>query len=92
MGAGQSKQSSETKNFKDLSPSDALHQIATKYILTQNFKDLENLFKKEYCDKLVILTSDVIKNFMTSKDIEYLSHHVIDGVPMNKLTTEKLMY
>ena len=92
MGAGQSKQSSETKNFKDLSPSDALHQIATKYILTQNFKDLENLFKKEYCDKLVILTSDVIKNFMTSKDIEYLSHHVIDGVPVNKLTTEKLMY
>ena len=48
MGAGQSKQSSETKNFKDLSTSDALHQIATKYILTQNFKDLENLFKKEY--------------------------------------------
>jgi hypothetical protein len=92
MGAGQSKQAGDKKAFKDMKPLDAIHQIATKYILTQNFKDLEYLSNPEYCDKLVILTSDVIRNFIKSEDTEYLAHSINDGVPVNRQITEKLMY
>ena len=31
--------------------------VAAKYITQANFKDLENLHKPDYCNKLVILTS-----------------------------------
>mgnify|MGYP006207568931 CR=1 FL=1 len=51
-------------NFKN---ADLLDMIAAKYILTQNFKDMEKLSQKAYCDKLVILTTDVIKKFMNEK-------------------------
>ena len=59
MGLGQSKE--ENKFDKDLKPVDMIDIIATKYILTQNFQDMKKLGQKEYCDKLVILTSDIVK-------------------------------
>ena len=92
MGAGQSKSIDPSKSFSDLDGTDALHQVAVKYILTQNFKDLKNLTSKEYCDKLIILTSDIIKNVMTEKDISYLSNEIIGGVPVDRMNNEKIMY
>jgi len=56
MGLGQSK---EKKFDENLEAVDLLDIIATKYILTQNFQDMKKLGQKEYCDKLVILTSDI---------------------------------
>ena len=49
-----------------------LDDIATKYILTQNFKDLTNLDKEEYCNKLIIMTSNIIKKYFNEKEIQYL--------------------
>ena len=43
---------------------DILDILATKYILTQNFQDMKKLGDKEYCNKLVILTADIIKKFL----------------------------
>ena len=40
---------------------DIIDYIATYYILTMDFKSLSKLCEKEYCDKLVVLTSDIIK-------------------------------
>ena len=37
--------------------------IATDYILTQNFTDMYNLTDPAYCDKLLILTSKIIKKY-----------------------------
>ena len=57
MGNNQS-QASEKKN--DLF--EVVNNIATNYILTQNFKDMQNLVSDlEYCDNLVILTSKIMK-------------------------------
>ena len=90
MGGTQST-ANKTINEKisTLEPVDAIHLIAAKYILTQNFSDMNKLSSKEYCDKLVILTSDILKKFMTTKDIKYLSNKVENGIPINEIKKKR---
>ncbi len=78
-------------NFKN---ADLLDMIAAKYILTQNFKDMEKLSQKAYCDKLVILTTDVIKKFMNEKTIRYMAEKRsgYNNIPSNYMKNEKIMY
>jgi hypothetical protein len=90
MGLGQSKE--KNKFDGDLKPVDMIDVIATKYILTQNFQDMKKLGQKEYCDKLVILTSDIIKKFMNEKEIEYLAQRVNRGDYYNRMVKQKVMY
>ena len=82
MGATQSKSSSTEKELK---AANILDILATKYILTQNFQDMKKLGDKEYCNKLVILTADIIKKFLKEKEITYIAQRVVDGVPVNRL-------
>lgn len=77
----------------DFKEADLLDMIAAKYILTQNFQDMKKLSQKAYCDKLVILTADIIKKFMKEKTVEYLGiKQGYDGIPRNYMTKEKVMY
>ncbi len=75
MGVNQSKPNEV--NIKGIDGNknhyDILDLIATNYITTQNFKDLKNLIKPEYCDKLIILTTDVINNYLKETKIKYLA-------------------
>ena len=48
----------EFENFYDV-----IDYIATYYILTMDFKSLSKLSEKAYCDKLVVLTSDIIERY-----------------------------
>ena len=77
-------------NTDDIKHHNALDQLATKYILTQNFQDMKRLSTKSYCDKLIILTADVIKRYLNDKEISYLSYKLTDGVPINKMKNEKV--
>ena len=93
MGNQQQKATNNNiDNSKTLKHLNALDQLATKYILTQNFKDMKRLSTKAYCDKLIILTADVIKNFLNEKEIIYLSHKITDGVPIDKMEKQKVVY
>ena len=53
---------------------------------------MKKLGQKEYCDKLVILTSDIIKKFMNKREIEYLARRVERGDYYNRLEKKKVMY
>ena len=66
MGNTQTKQSGK-------SLSDIVNQIASKYIRSQNFIDMKNLSKLEYCDKLIILTSKIINKYLDENDVKFLS-------------------
>ena len=37
-----------------------IDRIASKYILSQNFKDMNKLSEKDHCDKMVLLTAKII--------------------------------
>ena len=77
----------EFSNFYDI-----IDYIATYYILTMDFKSLTKLCEKEYCDKLVILTSDIIKRYFNDMEITYLAQRIKDGQEVNNLSKEKVIY
>jgi hypothetical protein len=91
-------QSSSTLNEEDkfkLKPkpvSQILDYIATYYILTMDFKSLRKLYDKEYCDKLVILTSDIIERYFTDLEITYLSQRTKDGEEVNNKVNDKVKF
>ena len=50
--------------------------IATYYILTMDFKSLRKLYDKEYCNKLAIITADIIEKYFTDMEIGYLANRI----------------
>ena len=82
--------SSGNKEFNDFYQ--IIDYIATYYILTMDFKSLSNLSNKEYCDKLVVITSDIIKKYFNDVEITYLAQRIKSGQEVNELTKENVMF
>jgi hypothetical protein len=66
--------------------------IATYYILTMDFQSLKKLYQKEYCDKLIILTSEIIDKYFTDLEVTYISQRIKNGQEVNELSKEKVMF
>ncbi len=77
----------EFDNFYDI-----VDYIATYYILTMDFKSLSKLSEKAYCDKLVILTSDIIDRYFNETDVTFLAQRIKEGAEVNELKTEKIRF
>jgi len=77
----------EFNNFYEI-----VDYIATYYILTMDFKSLSKLSEKAYCDKLVILTSDIIDRYFNEMDITFLAQRIREGAEVNELKTEKIRF
>jgi hypothetical protein len=77
----------EFKNFYDI-----IDYIATYYILTMDFKSLSKLSEKAYCDKLVVLTADIIERYFNNMEITYLAQRIKNGVEVNDLSKEKVVF
>ena len=90
MGNSQSNNSNENKEDSKLANS--IDVIAANYILTQNFTDMLNLKDPKYCNNLVIMTSDVLAKNMSNKEVTYLSQKLKDGVEINELSNDNVLY
>ena len=77
----------EFDNFYDI-----VDYIATYYILTMDFKSLSKLSEKDYCDKLVVLTSDIIERYFNNTEVTYLAQRVRGGLEVNDLKKERLSF
>jgi hypothetical protein len=62
---------------------ETLDYIATHYILTSNFQSLRKLNEKTYCEKLIILTSDIINKKFSDLEVDKLVDRVENGSPKN---------
>ena len=82
----------QSDELKSKSMSQILDYIASYYILTMDFKSLRMLYEKEYCDKLVILTSDIIQRYFTDLEITYISQRIKDGVEINENDKDKVIF
>jgi hypothetical protein len=82
----------QTNQLKTKSMSQILDYIATHYILTMDFKSLRRLYDKDYCDKLVILTSDIVQRYFTDMEITYLAQRVKNGIEINELDKDKVIF
>ena len=70
----------------------AIDQIASQYILKQTFKDMVDLRDPDKCSKLVILTANIINNYLDDRQISYLFQQTKDGEEINKMTKEAMAY
>jgi hypothetical protein len=76
-----------------------LNEIATNYILGQNFQDMIRLTNSKYCDDLVIITSKILKKSYSAPQIQYaykqmfnsdVPLHLGEDVINNKKTSQNL--
>jgi hypothetical protein len=73
---------------------DEIDYIAADYILTSDFKSLEHLKEKEYCNKLVVLTSDILEKYLAPKDIVFLQQKMKKGFeqPINAMLKDRVAF
>ncbi len=82
----------DTTKLKPASVRQIIDYIATYYILTMDFNSLRKLYDMEYCDKLVILTSDIIERYFTDLQITYLAQKIKNGEEINKLEKDNIIF
>ena len=82
----------ETTKLKPASVRQIVDYIATYYILTMDFQSLRKLYDIEYCDKLVILTSDIIERYFTDIQITYLAENIKNGQKINEIEKDKIIF
>ena len=94
MGSFFSKNTSNTKTTDNSFTNfyEVIDYIATYYILTMDFKSLSKLTEKEYCDNLIVLTSDIIKRYFTDLEVTYLEQRVKKGLEVNELTKDNIIF
>lgn len=66
--------------------------IIANYIATQNFQDMKNLSDIDYCNKLVIMTTDIIASKLSHIEVTYLAQKIQNGNENNELEKEKIIY
>ena len=90
MGASQSTNDKEKPASKNLP--DVINYLASNYILEQNFQDMVNLRDAKYCNDLVILTSDVIGEYLNNQQVKYLSQRTREGAVVNEIAEDQLLW
>lgn len=90
MGNVQAQTAKKAEKGKDLSQ--IVNFIASNYILTQSFTDLESLKDAEYCDKLIVVTSEVLNKYLTKTDVSFLAQKIRKGDEVNEMSSDNLMY
>jgi len=79
-----------TKHFNNFY--EIIDYIASHYILTMDFKSMSKLSEKEFCDNLVVLTSDIIEKNFSELEVEYLAQRIKSGLEVNELTKDKILF
>ena len=82
-----SKENHENKNKNDMTNTSSLIEyidmVATNYILTQSMMDMMRFTDKEYYDNMIVLTSYIMKNQLSSLDVGILKERVLNGINHN---------
>jgi hypothetical protein len=91
MGTTQSTSTQNTPKSNNNLP-DTIDYLATHYILTQSFQDMVQLRESKYCNDLVILTSDIIGEYLNEQQIQYMHNKIKDGVEINELKEDALLW
>ena len=90
MGNSSSTPNNTDKQFANFY--EIIDYIATYYILTMDFKSLSKLSDKEYCDNLVVLTSDIIQKYFNDLEVTYLEQRVKGGLEVNELKKDNIIF
>ena len=90
MGNLTSKQKTDETVFNNFY--EVIDYIASYYILKADFKSLKKLNNPEYCNKLVMMTTDVIKKAFNTRDIQFIAKRIQDGLEVNEMKNNNYTY
>ena len=90
MGNLTSKQKTDETVFNNFY--EVIDYIASYYILKADFKSLKKLNNPEYCNKLVMITTDVIKKAFNTRDIQFIAKRIQDGLEVNEMKNNNYTY
>lgn len=62
----------QSKHVDDKDLLTTIDNIACRYILTMDFNTMKQLHNREYCNKLIILTSDILNKYYNEIEIQQL--------------------
>jgi hypothetical protein len=82
----------QNKQLKPTSVSHIMDYIASHYILTMDFQSLKKMSEQQYCDKLVILTTDIIERYFSDMEINYLAQRMKNGEVVNEQEKENIIF
>ena len=92
MGNVSSSISNDKKSETKTTFGQVIDYIATYYILTMDFQSLRKLYEKEYCDNLVVLTSDIVDRYFSDLEISYLAQRIKNGAEINEMTKDNVIF
>lgn len=92
MGNQSSSEEKTSSPENQITLHEAIDAVATKYILTQNFQDMLKIENKEYCDKLIILTSKIFGTHLTNLELKYLAQRTEKGAIIDKMAKDNVTY
>jgi hypothetical protein len=92
MGNQSSSEQKTSSPENEITLHEAIDAVATKYILTQNFQDMLKIENKEYCDKLIILTSKIFGTHLTNLELKYLAQRTEKGAIIDKMAKDNVTY
>jgi hypothetical protein len=70
-----------------------LDKIASSYIFTPSFNDMMKLDKKEYCDKLVLLTSKTLSKSFSKIHVDMINERIEKGTDLaSESMREQIFY
>lgn len=92
MGNNSSATSGSDSNKAVQSFPKIMETIAEKYILTHNFEDMTKLSDPNYCNKLVVLTSELLNENLNTHEIEYMVQKTKAGMDVYEKTKQTLTF
>lgn len=92
MGNNTSSANDKEANHNEQSFAKIMETIAEKYILTQNFNDMTKMNDPHYCEKIVILTSELLNENLDTHEIEFMAQKTRAGLEVFEKTKQTLTF
>ena len=81
-----------TTDIKEIPLEETIDYIATHYILTSNFQSLRKLNEKTYCEKMIVLTSDIINKKFSDLEVDKILDRVENGSSPKDIEKENIVF
>jgi hypothetical protein len=81
-----------TTYIKEIPLEETIDYIATHYILTSDFQSLRKLNEKTYCEKMIVLTSDIINKKFSDLEVDKILDRVENGSSPKEIEKENIVF
>ena len=81
-----------TNDVKEIPLEETIDYIATHYILTSDFQSLRKLNEKTCCEKMIVLTSDIINKKFSDLEVDKILDRVENGSSPKDIEKENIVF